>query len=378
MRILGVLVLLWVSACLRAQDAYFVIEAMPQGRTFVIRTSDPAIAEHARAIIDGRRNSSVHLMGAVVKAPAFYNPGWSFHLDPGSLQFFDTAIEVCDGAIDELERNLEDVGGAYLPRNHWCPWGSRPIREIPEPEGAGRALTAVSAASYRAVSLSPDSIAAVFGRNMTTVTESATTLPLPTVLGGVSIEIRGRNGEGPPIPAGLFYVSPSQVNFLVPPEAPHGTVTLNLIAPDGRTFTCHTRVEPASPALFGAGGFAAANIVRMRPDGSAAYEPVVTRDPASGAIVPVPIRFDPGSRLFLALYGTGLRVVPASSIVVGIGSFGGPPIFAGAHPTAAGLDQVNVELPASLAGAGEVRATVIAEWNGRLLESNELRLVFGN
>ncbi len=65
-------------------------------------------------------------------------------------------------------------------------------------------------------------------------------------------------------------------------------VVLNLIASDGRTLTCHTRIEPASPGLFGAGEFAAANLVRVRADGTSVYEPVVSRDPATGAIVPVP------------------------------------------------------------------------------------------
>ncbi len=206
---------MWLPARqLRAEDAYFVIGVVPEGRTFVVRTSDPAIAQHARALIDGRETKPVHLMGTVVKAPAFYNPGWSFHLDSNSLGFFDAATEVCDGDIEELERHLEEVGGAFLPKSRWCPWSSRPLREIPPPEGADRALTAVSAASYNAISLSPNSIATVFGANMAASTEAATTLPLPTDLGRVSLEIRASNGEGPPIRAGLFFVSPSQVNTL--------------------------------------------------------------------------------------------------------------------------------------------------------------------
>ena len=75
-------------------------------------------------------------MGKIVKAPAFYNTPWSFHLDPHSIQFFDFAIEVCDASIDYTQEHLEEVGGCFLPGNTWCPWGSQLKAEIPAPEGA--------------------------------------------------------------------------------------------------------------------------------------------------------------------------------------------------------------------------------------------------
>lgn len=39
-------------------------------------------------------------------------------------------MEVCDAAVDYVEENLADVGGAFLPNSFWCPWGSRILREL--------------------------------------------------------------------------------------------------------------------------------------------------------------------------------------------------------------------------------------------------------
>jgi uncharacterized protein (TIGR03437 family) len=53
-------------------------------------------------------------------------------------------------------------------------------------------------------------------------------------------------------------------------------------------------------------------------------------------------------------------------------------MFVGAHPTNVGLDQVNFELPRNLAGAGALPVKITGLWSGRLLESNELKVAFGN
>jgi uncharacterized protein (TIGR03437 family) len=59
--------------------------------------------------------------------------------------------------------------------------------------------------------------------------------------------------------------------------------------------------------------------------------------------------------LVLELYGTGIRGV--SSLAGVAATIGGVPAavaYAGAQPTFDGLDQVNLTVPRSLAGAGEV------------------------
>jgi uncharacterized protein (TIGR03437 family) len=61
----------------------------------------------------------------------------------------------------------------------------------------------------------------------------------------------------------------------------------------------------------------------------------------------------------LVLFGTGIRnLASLSAVMVTIGSQTLPAAYAGPAPTYTGLDQVNVLLPASLAGSGTVDITV--------------------
>jgi hypothetical protein len=69
-------------------------------------------------------------MGTIIKAPAPYNPPWSYHLDPASISLFAFAIEVCDASPQYVEEHLSEVGGAFLPGSVWCPWSSHVVEEV--------------------------------------------------------------------------------------------------------------------------------------------------------------------------------------------------------------------------------------------------------
>ena len=73
-------------------------------------------------------------------------------------------------------------------------------------------VASVSAASFAAGgSLAPESIAAAFGANLATDTQTAPSLPLPTQLAGVSVKVRDSAGAERLAP--LFFVSPGQINY---------------------------------------------------------------------------------------------------------------------------------------------------------------------
>lgn len=110
--------------------AYFRFTDTDGEPRFVIQLFDAAKIAHARRILRGEELSRVHVHGTVVKEPAPYNPGWSFHLDPISIDFFEFAIEVCDASIQYVEEHLDEVGGSTLPGSHWCPWSSRLVDEV--------------------------------------------------------------------------------------------------------------------------------------------------------------------------------------------------------------------------------------------------------
>jgi hypothetical protein len=112
--------------------AYFVMTDITR-EEFVVKLTDPAQIEHARALVSGETTDRPHVVGRIVKYQTSYNPRWSYHLNPDTVQFFDVAIEVCDSTIPYTEDHLDEVGGAFLPGLYWCPWTSRLVREVPQP-----------------------------------------------------------------------------------------------------------------------------------------------------------------------------------------------------------------------------------------------------
>ncbi|MDM0018014.1 BP74-related protein [Variovorax saccharolyticus] len=100
--------------------AYFQMEDGDK-RPFVIRLENAELIAHARQLVAGTTTSKSQVQGTIVSKPADYNPGWSFHLDPASLRFFDFAMEVRDAASLYVEEHLSEVGGPFLPNTHWCP-----------------------------------------------------------------------------------------------------------------------------------------------------------------------------------------------------------------------------------------------------------------
>ena len=116
-------------------------------------------------------------------------------------------------------------------------------------------------------------------------------------------------------------------------------------------------------------GVPAAELLRIKPDGSLVYDPVARFDAASNQWVPLPITFGPESdQVFLILYGTGIRGrTSLSNARVNLAQFQGAALevlYAGTQGSLVGLDQINVRLPRTLAGKGEMflRTTV----DGRL------------
>lgn len=89
---------------------------------------------------------------------------------------------------------------------------------------------------------SPGMLMAVFGSNLSPNTASASSVPLPLDLAGVSATV---NGE----PAPLLYVSSSQLNIQVPWDAPAGQATL-VVNNNGATISQTFNVTAATPGIF--------------------------------------------------------------------------------------------------------------------------------
>lgn len=100
----------------------------------------------------------------------------------------------------------------------------------------------VNAASYQ-VGASPGSLQTIFGANLGTTTETAAAAPLPTALGGLGITIGGR-----PVP--LSYVSPTQINFQVPPEVGAGRPELVITRGTAAIARAPLQINAAAPGIF--------------------------------------------------------------------------------------------------------------------------------
>ncbi len=218
-------------------------------------------------------------------------------------------------------------------------------------------VTGVSAASFNGQRVAPGSIIAAYGTNFATTTEVASTLPLPTSLAGATVKVKDAAGVERNAP--LFFVSPTQINYQVPSETTTETALLTVINSQGRAFFGQSRISAYAPGLFTANatgqGVAAAVVQRVRQNGSSSFEPVARFDATQNQFVAVPIDLGPESdQVFLILFGTGIgNLNQTLAYGVNIGGADAQVLFAGAQGNLAGLDQVNVRLPRSLAGRGE-------------------------
>ena len=229
---------------------------------------------------------------------------------------------------------------------------------------ASNPVATVSAASYETAAIAPESIVAAFGVNLATQTLGATTLPLPTTLGGTVVEI---NGQVAP----LFFVSSGQVNFVIPSGTVVGSATVVVHAGNGTTSNGTVQVSQAGPAVFSANsdgqGVPAASLLRVKANNEQIFESPSQFNAATGRIVTRPIDLGPdGERVFLVLFLSGIRKTSDpngdgnvnENVRIVIGGVNVIPDYAGAQPNFIGLDQINAVIPRSLIGRGKVNLSV--------------------
>ena len=228
-----------------------------------------------------------------------------------------------------------------------------------------RVVASVSAASFSGATLASESIVAAFGAGLAITTQAAATLPLPTALAGTTINVKDSAGVERQAP--LFFVSPGQINYQMPPGTAPGQATVTITNRYGEVSAGTVRIAAVAPGLFAANangqGVAAALALRVKADGSQSYEPVSRFDAAQNRFVSTPIDLGPETdQVFLILFGTGLRFnsgLPATK--VSVGGVDSEVLFAGATPDFVGLDQANVRLARNLIGRGEMDVVLTAD-----------------
>jgi uncharacterized protein (TIGR03437 family) len=101
----------------------------------------------------------------------------------------------------------------------------------------------VHAANYSPL-IAPGVWVAIFGTNLSPITTTDTTLPIPLQLGGVTVTMRGEQMP-------LRYVSPAQINALIPFDLPYwGYYDLVVATPMGTSTAYSTFLSNAAPAIY--------------------------------------------------------------------------------------------------------------------------------
>ncbi len=223
-----------------------------------------------------------------------------------------------------------------------------------------------AAAPNRAVT--PESIASIFGSNLAAATEQAGIQPPPISLGGVTLTVTDSAGTARVAP--LTYVSASQINFVVPAGTVAGNAQFTISNGSAASLTTAGTttgiIQSVAPTLFtmsGDGkGVPAANAIQ-----------VTTAAPQTQSSVPVfqctpsgcestPIALSANTTVYLILYGTGIRNRSSlANVTININGIDVPVLYAGLQPSYEGLDQINVQLPQSLSGSGQVNVVLTVD-----------------
>jgi uncharacterized protein (TIGR03437 family) len=214
-------------------------------------------------------------------------------------------------------------------------------------------LTVLNGASFgnepsTTKAVAPDSIAVGLGGALATITEQSQRQAdgtFPRNLGGTTVTVNGRAAQ-------IFYVSPAQVNFLVPPETEPGTAEVVVTSSDGFRTKGTVSVMRAAPGVFTYSGDGRGEGVILDAD----------------ALTPRP--FDPSNgQRRLIVCSTGVRGATQVSVTIGGRAVTVEAVVEGTRLP--GLDEIHLLLPADLRGAGNVLLFVRAE--GR--DSNPVNIV---
>jgi uncharacterized protein (TIGR03437 family) len=213
----------------------------------------------------------------------------------------------------------------------------------------------VQAATQTAEALAPNAIATIYGTNLAFNTESATSGSLvqgslPESIGGVSVVVEG-------FIANMFYISPTQVNFLIPYQLVAGTVTVVVTRQGVAGPTVSIQLNATAPGMFLYNGFVLAehlngtlvNAAAPASQGEIIVLYVVglgrvTPDTTAGHIASNAATITAFSQLQILLAGTPC---PAGSV-----------LYAGLAPGFAGLYQINFIVPPLTPANPEIRIAV--------------------
>jgi uncharacterized protein (TIGR03437 family) len=227
-------------------------------------------------------------------------------------------------------------------------------------------VTSVLATSYARGAVAPGSILSAFAPRLATGVEINTVLPLPRILIGTRIEVE--DSQGAKRDQEFFFVAPGQANFHLDELTAAGPAFVTVFIGQEAVASGDLLVERISPGLFtqnaSGEGVPAGYALRFR-DGALTTVPILTYNATTFRWLPIEIDMGPeGDLIILVLFGSGFRGAQGAvnaKLVKGTTEFPLQVGYANVAPGFIGLDQMNLVVPRSAIGAGEVRLEIDVE-----------------
>ena len=198
-------------------------------------------------------------------------------------------------------------------------------------------MSVVNGASFDpAQPIASGSFATIFGQNLCSQTMAGDWVApgqLPTTLGGCTVTVNGA-------PAMMQYVSPGQINFIMPTGVGSGQGTM-MVFNGSQMMTGTVMAGTAGPGMFTLNGMGMGEGAML--------------NATMGQMGPFSTTTN-GQPTYVSMYVTGLD--PSTTPTVTIGGIPVDVMWFGNAPGYAGLQQINLMLPSGMAGVGRAPVTV--------------------
>jgi len=229
---------------------------------------------------------------------------------------------------------------------------------LADTSGSGPYYTAQSIANSAAGVAglyAPNTFVTIYGQNLAYATASLTAAEvqggvLPTVLGGTGVRVLINN-----IPANIYYVSPTQVNLLIPTSLIAGPAMLQLVVDSLVGPAIPIMLQTAAPSFF---QLDATTILGIHTDGST----ITAASPAKAGEIVVLFASGLGPTNPAAIPDqipqAAASITPMSNFSMLINGVAVNPQqiqYAGVVPTFAGLFQINVQLPGDVTANPQIQ-----------------------
>ncbi|MEO8591922.1 MAG: Ig-like domain repeat protein [Candidatus Solibacter sp.] len=270
---------------------------------------------------------TVTLIPAATMAGIEFSAALTPAMSAGSVEFVDTT----DGTTLGSGRPASGPVGLAIAAGDAAKIAGHTIKAVYSGSGgfAGGTSNLVVLPALRnsaggdSLTFAPDELVTLFGSQLGDAPQAAEANALPRTLGGLRVNVT--DASGAVLASEMTYVSVSQINFIIPPGVANGAALVTVLRNGVVIAAIPVKLGRVAPGVFGS--------------------PQIARTPAGD--------------VYLVLYATGIRNASGrSGVTCTVTGRSLAVAFAGPQGDFAGLDQVNVLLPADLRGTLSVSLTV--------------------